>query len=154
MTNSELILQISDLLSQLKNRAQLIEKTYKLTEVEFSKGDIVYYVNPQGDIVPAIIDDIRQGNQSGDFVFYSIHEEGAKISWWNKFKFFLLIKIPWLHFRYDVPQGYPGHGVLAGDDIFRTEQEAEIILMLYNSIYNLVDYQTFLMHEERAHQHE
>ena len=30
MTNSELILQISDLLSQLKNRAHLIEKTYNI----------------------------------------------------------------------------------------------------------------------------
>ena len=69
-----------------------------------------------------------------------IHESGSKIGWWNKFTFFLLINIPFLQFRYKVPTGYPDYGVLAGDDIFRTKEEAEDILLLYNLLNILADY--------------
>ena len=106
----------------------------------FYRFSLLYYLNSHGEIVPAIIDEIYLNNTSGSFVFYWIHESGSKIGWWNKFTFFLLINIPFLQFRYKVPTGYPDYGVLAGDDIFRTKEEAEDILLLYNLLNILADY--------------
>lgn len=125
---------------QINNQIAEIENKYNITQQEFEIGDLVYYLNSHGEIVPAIIDEIYLNNTSGSFVFYWIHESGSKIGWWNKFTFFLLINIPFLQFRYKVPTGYPDYGVLAGDDIFRTKEEAEDILLLYNLLNILADY--------------
>ncbi len=131
---------INTLKSQVEQQILEIENTYDITKPEFEVGDVVYYNNPHGKVVPAIIDEVYKSTVKNSFVYYWTHEQGYEIGWWNKFTFFLLYNIPFLHFRYKVPKGYPGHGVLAGDDIFRTKEEAEDILLLYNLLDSLYDY--------------
>ena len=131
---------ITELEHQIYQQITEIENKYDSTKNEFEVGDIVYYLNPHGKVVPAIIDEVYKSTVNNSFIFYWIHEQGYKINCWNKFTFFLSYNMPFLHFRYKIPKGYPGHGVLAGDDIFRTKEEAEDILLLYNLLNILADY--------------
>lgn len=142
---------IKEIVNILEQQIAEIENKYEKTKQEFEVGDVVYYNNPHGKVVPAIVDEIYKVPKEkveGSFVFYWIHEQGYKINWWNKFTFFLLFNIPFLHFRYRIPKGYPGHGVLAGDDIFRTKQEAEDISLLYNMVYDITEYKNRYLTEK------
>jgi hypothetical protein len=143
----KLLISIKLLLSEINTECEKLEKLYDPTIQHFNIGDLVYYVNPHGIIIPSVIDEIQNFQDTtgpGGFIYYWIIPEGCKISIFNKIKFWLSTNLPWLRITYNVPKWCPGHALLAGDDIFKTEDEAVKSLLLSNLKYNLTDYKNLL----------
>lgn len=129
----------------IKEIVNILEQQIAESETNYSAdfvvGDLVYYINSEGNIVQAIIDEIYSSR-------YFIHEVGSKIGIWNHIKWWILLHIDWVYINYNLPKGYPGHAVNAGEDIFRTKQEAEDNLLLHNILYDLLNYRTRYLTEK------
>jgi len=143
----ELLTHINILISKVTARCEKLEKSYDPTVQHFNIGEMVYYVDPHGIITPSVIDEIQNFQDTtgpGGFIYYWIIPEGCKVSIFNKIKFWLCVNLPWLRVTHKVPECFPGHALLAGDDIFKTEDEAIESLLLSHLKYNLIDYKELL----------
>ena len=129
-------------LTYIKLLIEEIEENYDVYKVEFLKGDIVYYINYNGDVIKATIDKVEgyygYGQQDPNkLVYYWIIPENAKLSWYHNLRFWIACKIK--RWYPQPPKEFPGHSVLAGEDFFRTKDEAEKFITLsyiYNELEN------------------
>jgi hypothetical protein len=147
----DLINHITFTLDNVMKECRQLDDKYMPTVRHFDVGEKVYYINCHGHIVSAIIDEIQDFSSTtgpGGFVYYWIVPEGCKLTLFHKIKFWLSFHIKFIHLKYEVPDCFPGHGVLPGDDIFKTEQDAQKSLLLHNLKFNLIDYLTLLRKEE------
>lgn len=148
----ELANATTKILDHLKIQTEMFEEKYSQTVQHFEIGETVYYINNHGFIVPAVIEAIHGPFGDGGCIFYDIRPEGAKITKLDKIKFWIYLHHNWFNLKHEVPKGYPGHSVSAGDDIFKTEEDANYMMTIYNSMYHLSDYLSIL--EEQLNESE
>lgn len=135
-----LITHINIVIDHLKIKNQEFENKYNQLIQHFNIGETVYYIDNYGNVIPAVIESIYKPSTDGGFIFYNIRPEGAKITKLDKIKFWLYRNCNWLNLKHEVPKGYPGHSVMAGDDIFKTEEEARYSVIISSAMYTLSDY--------------
>jgi hypothetical protein len=141
---------INKVLDDIITRCRVLDDNYDPKEQQFNVGDSVYYVNCYGKIIPAVIDQVENFGRTsgpGGLIYYWIIPEGCKVSLYNRLKFQFCSHIQWLPFKHKIPECFPGHAVLPGDDIFRSEEDANKSLLLYNLKYSLQDYTKMLRNQ-------
>ena len=148
----EILTSIDLISTNIQSQIDELDNKYNpkidITLQYFNIGDLVYYINPYGIIVPAIIDAIsnfRHTDTRGGLVYYWIILENCKLSLYNKIIYWLVTTIPWLPLKHKIPDCFPGHAVSPGDDIFRTKDDAIQAQLLFSTKYNLIDYKNMLI---------
>lgn len=146
----DLITHINIIIDHLTVQNQEFDEKYNEKTQHFNVGENVYYINNFGDILPAIVEQIQNNNPSnGGLYLYWIRPEGCNITKWHKFKYWFKTTFTWLNLKCNIINGYPGHAVLAGDDIFKTEEDAKYAITVYNAKYLLSDYLSLLEQESK-----
>jgi hypothetical protein len=138
---------VNKVLDDIISRCRILDDKYDPKEQHFNVGDSVYYVDCHGRIISAVIDEVEDFSRTtgpGGLIYYWIIPEGCRLTLFSKFKFYLCTHIQWLHLKHKIPECFPGHAVLPGDDIFKTEQDAIESLLLYNLKYSLREYTKML----------
>lgn len=151
----ELMNNISKTIDHLKIKAEELEEKYPQNVQHFEVDETVYYIDKFGNITTAVIEEVQNtAPLDGGFYLYWVRPKGSKITIWNKIRFWLVLNCTWFDLKHTVPQGYPGHAVNAGDDIFKTEEDANYMMVVYNSMYNLSDYLLLLKNELKRYESE
>lgn len=143
----KLIDNVNIIIDDISKKCQALNNKYDPKKQHYNVGDIVYYLNYNGKITPAVIDEVQNFQHStgpGGLIYYWITPKNCKLTILNQFKFyFYTYIIPWRP-SYKIPNGFPGHAVLPGDDIFSNEEDAIESLFLHNLKYDLQQYVTIL----------
>lgn len=128
------------MLNEVQAKMLEIQSNYDNYQVQFEVGDLVYVLGKYSDFYPAHIlrvqDFSNGGEKAGGLVYYWLIPENYRHQWWYDLYFFYkrLFKQTWL------PPRIIGHAVLAGEDFFRTEDEARKYEVLSGLKYYLIDY--------------
>ena len=128
------------MLTEVQAKILEIQANYDNYQIEFKVGDSVYCLGNTSDVYPARItlvqDFSNDGMEAGGLVYYWLVPENYQHLWWyDLYSFYKrLLKQTWL------PPRIVGHAVLAGEDFFRTEDEARKFEVLSGLRYYLIDY--------------
>jgi len=140
--NKDQLLQVSQVLDYFKIESEKIYNSYNPHIKHFNVNDTVYYIPNYGNVMTAKIESIddftKNGTEPSGMIYYWIIPENCKLSIFKKINFWLFLKFPKI--KYKIPNCFPGHSVVAGDDIFKTKEEAELYLQINFCYHSLSDY--------------
>ena len=142
------VITLNQIFDLLEERRSKIRNTYDITKQHFLIQDTVYYIDNHGYILKARVTEIADFSHGGTIpcgcIYYWIEPDGCRLSWINKVHFWITWILPYCvlyhvpkRWRYKIPPCFPGHAVTAGEDIFRSEEEAMQALLLNNAWYDL-----------------
>lgn len=123
--------EFEDLINKYQNK----HINYDQTKKHFEIGEDAWFITGRAEVWPCTIIAIEGGESNSDLVQYNVKPIGDDLNIFDDIKFLICSTF---RLRYHPRYPWPGHAISAGDDLFKTKEEAIASVILNSLSFDLL----------------